>query len=50
MLSGALLLIAILLALYTAHSNREGFESYANCLSQGYPNEFCLQVPIQSKV
>mgnify|MGYP006114276313 CR=1 FL=1 len=28
----------------------EPFESYENCVQQGYPNDFCLQTPIQSKV
>ena len=28
----------------------ENFESYTNCMDQGYPNDFCLQVPIQSMI
>ena len=27
---------------------KEGFESLTNCLSQGYPTEFCNRVPLQA--
>jgi hypothetical protein len=27
---------------------RESFESYDNCVNQGYPQNFCLHVPIQA--
>lgn len=26
----------------------EGFESYQTCMDQGYPSDFCIQVPAQS--
>tara|TARA_B100000035_G_scaffold122616_1_gene104311 strand:- start:194 stop:352 length:159 start_codon:yes stop_codon:yes gene_type:complete len=29
---------------------KEGFESYHNCLNQGYPQNFCLNVPAQSMI
>jgi hypothetical protein len=29
-------------------STKEGFESLESCLQQGYPNNFCKRVPIQS--
>lgn len=28
----------------------EGYQSYEDCLDQGYPINFCLQVPVQSYV
>jgi hypothetical protein len=28
----------------------EGFESFKNCLSQGYPKDFCMRSPIQACV
>lgn len=28
----------------------EGFESYDSCMDQGYPADFCLQVPAQSMI
>ena len=28
--------------------NKEGFESLTNCLSQGYPSDFCRRVPLQA--
>ena len=31
-------------------TTKENFESYYSCLEQGYPNDFCLHVPIQSKL
>jgi hypothetical protein len=33
---------------YNKPSTNEGFESLTNCLSQGYPSEFCKRVPLQS--
>jgi hypothetical protein len=29
-------------------TNKEGFESLTNCLSQGYPSDFCRRVPLQA--
>ena len=31
-------------------SIKEGYESYENCVRQGYPNNFCMQTPIKSMV
>lgn len=27
---------------------REGYESYSKCIKQGYPNKFCLNVPVEA--
>ena len=35
---------------YYQQKSIENFESYTNCIDQGYPNDFCLQVPIQSMI
>ena len=32
----------------TTKTNKEGFESLTNCLSQGYSSDFCRRVPLQS--
>jgi hypothetical protein len=45
-----LLLIFIILFNSSRHSSKEGFESYNNCVEQGYPMDFCIKTPIQSKV
>ncbi len=45
------ILVLIILFIFTiciAENKKEGFESYHNCLSQGYPQNFCLNVPVQS--
>jgi len=44
-----LLLVCIILFNSSQHSFKEGFESYNNCREQGYPLDFCTQIPIQSK-
>ena len=28
----------------------EGFESYSNCLDQGYPDDFCMRSPLEACV
>ena len=28
----------------------EGYQSYENCIEQGYPLDFCLQVPVQAYI
>ena len=28
--------------------NKEGYESYSKCIKQGYPNKFCLRVPVEA--
>ena len=47
--------LSIIIILFNAsvHSKKkvkENFESYENCVRQGYPNSFCMQTPIISKV
>jgi hypothetical protein len=32
----------------TSTTHKEGFESLTNCLSQGYPPDFCRRVPLQA--
>lgn len=34
----------------SSSSNKEGFESYTQCVEQGYPLDFCVRTPIQSKI
>ena len=29
-------------------AKKEGFESLANCLSLGYPDEFCKRAPVEA--
>ena len=41
------LCVGFLLAQYKRPS-REPFESLTKCLKQGYPRDFCLQVPAQA--
>jgi hypothetical protein len=47
-----LLLIVFLSSLYKQlfHKKREGYQSYTDCIEQGYPNDFCLQVPPQAVI
>jgi hypothetical protein len=50
-----LILVLIILFLFTMciavkKKGKEGFESYHNCLKQGYPQNFCLNVPAQSMI
>lgn len=40
-----LLLVFAYITLST--TRKEGYESYDNCLEQGYPHAFCLRVPLQ---
>ena len=28
----------------------EGYQSFTDCLNQGYPKDFCIQTPIQSVI
>ena len=30
------------------YTKKEGYESLASCLEQGYPTSFCYEVPVQS--
>ena len=48
-----LLLIILLVCLYqqlikTSSSIVEGYQSYDECVNQGYPLDFCLKVPPQA--
>ena len=38
--------------LYVSLSNKivEGYESFEECKTQGYPHDFCMSVPIQSMI
>jgi hypothetical protein len=44
------LICILLLSLLFSSKTIEGFESYENCVQQGYPNSFCMEGPIISKV
>ena len=44
-------LFIIVISIFSCKStNKEGFESYTNCIEQGYPMDFCIKTPIQSQV
>jgi len=49
-------LFSLLLSSYSSYSSyssipvTEGFESYNTCIEQGYPMDFCMETPIQSKI
>lgn len=47
-----LLLIIVLLYVMVQYifklNVKENYESLTSCLKQGYPNDFCLRVPVQS--
>ena len=45
-----LLLSAIACVYYLFFHKNEGFESLTNCLSQGYPVDFCKRSPLQACV
>lgn len=51
-----LLLIVILTCIYqvvipfSSLPIIEGYQSYEDCVEQGYPLDFCLQVPVQSYI
>ena len=38
----------VLYRLFYLYKNKEGYESLANCLNQGYPDEFCKRTPLQA--
>jgi len=47
----ALLLIIFIVCIYQAYKPIvEGYQSYEDCLQQGYPRDFCLQVPVQAMI
>ena len=41
-------LISRLYLIYVRRYNKEGYESYSNCIKQGYSNKFCLHVPVEA--
>ena len=43
-----ILLLTTCLFIYPLFKSREGLESHTDCLKQGYPHEFCLNVPQQA--
>lgn len=45
-----LVIMFIFIICITKNKKEEGFESYHNCLNQGYPQNFCLNVPAQSMI
>lgn len=49
-----LLLIILIVCLYQQLVKKstviEGYQSYEDCVNQGYPLDFCLQVPVQSYI
>jgi hypothetical protein len=44
------IIVLVFIYYYYQKKSIENFESYTNCIDQGYPNDFCLQVPIQSMI
>ena len=48
-----IMLISLIIILFNSaipRSIKEGYESYENCVRQGYPNTFCMRTPIKSKM
>ena len=43
-----LLLSAIACVYYLFFHKKEGFESLTNCLSLGYPDDFCKRAPLEA--
>lgn len=45
-------LFLFIMIIYSLCNNtiKEGFESYTNCIEQGYPMDFCIKTPIESQV
>tara|TARA_B110000483_G_scaffold68665_1_gene85763 strand:- start:13229 stop:13519 length:291 start_codon:yes stop_codon:yes gene_type:complete len=48
-------ILLVLLILYLAmiiynKKNLENYQSYTDCLNQGYPNKFCINTPTQSVI
>ena len=47
-LVGILILVCIYQQLFPQLPIVEGYQSYDECVNQGYPLNFCLQVPAQA--
>lgn len=45
-----LLLVTIILFVSSQKPVKEGYESLTTCVEQGYPKEFCLNVPVQANL
>jgi len=48
-----IIILSIFIIIFNSAQPRsiiEGYESYENCVRQGYPNDFCMQTPIKSKL
>ena len=45
-----LLILLILTVSFIKSNKREPFDSHRNCVNAGYPLNFCLNVPVQSKL
>lgn len=45
-----LLLTIFIVCLYQTYTIVEGYQSYDECVNQGYPLDFCLEVPAQAQV
>ena len=43
-------LLIIILFLSIKTPVKEGYESLTTCVEQGYPKEFCLNVPVQANL
>ena len=43
-----IILTLIILFVSSQKSIKEGYESLTTCMSQGYPREFCFNVPVQA--
>ena len=47
---GLLMVVVVITALANQPEVKEGYQSLTNCLDQGYPHDFCMNVPIQSVI
>ena len=43
-------MIIIILFVSSQKHVKEGYESLTTCMTQGYPREFCLNVPVQASL
>tara|TARA_B100001059_G_scaffold132267_1_gene132426 strand:+ start:1677 stop:1967 length:291 start_codon:yes stop_codon:yes gene_type:complete len=45
-----LIFLFIFVIFVSSSNNIEGFNTYNSCIEQGYPMDFCVKTPIQSKI
>ncbi len=45
-----ILFVARIYWLFFRNPSKESFESLTNCLEQGYPDDFCMRVPLEACV